>query len=304
MILTATFGSATTASLPLAALQLLLVEAERAGFDAALFVRSPGVAAPMQDAVPLVAALASVPATIGLGASVPIDFSEPFHLARSFAAIDRLTHGRSAVVLDIAAGDDLAPAIGASAFEDERAARRAEFLDVATALWDSWEDAALLVDRPRGLFTDPDRIHRINHDGRHFAVRGPLNAPRPLQGWPVIVVPVRCAASHELAARWADVALIGRSTPEIARRTGAALREQAVAFGRDAQAIRVLVDIEPCRMDAHQMCRWHANGVCDGFNLIMSGPPPALAMEGPVVADGTTLRDRLGLARPRNRYAA
>ena len=42
-------------------------------------------------------------------------------------------------------------------------------------LWDSWEDDALVNDPASGVFADPDKIHAIDHVGKHFRVRGPLN---------------------------------------------------------------------------------------------------------------------------------
>jgi alkanesulfonate monooxygenase SsuD/methylene tetrahydromethanopterin reductase-like flavin-dependent oxidoreductase (luciferase family) len=311
MILTASFPSGRTGLLGLPQYRQLIQDAARVGFDAALFVRSAGS---MLDAVPLIAALASVPSSIGLGASVSFDHAEPFHLARAFAAIDRLTAGRSAVVADLTAGADLAPAFGHTRRPSDPGARIAECLEVTTRLWDSWEDEALLVDREDGLFTDPDRIHRINHEGQYFTVRGPLNAPRPLQGWPVIVVPVAGDASRSLAAQMGDVALIAPQSIEEAQDFCAHIREEVAANGRRLQAIRILVDLggeglaipgTPAELSM-MMRSWHAVGACDGFNLILDGAPDwgVLALGRAPASHGTSLRDRLGLRRPLNRYAA
>jgi hypothetical protein len=38
-----------------------------------------------------------------------------------------------------------------------------------------------------GIYFDPDKLHVLNHKGKYFSVRGPLNIARPVQGWPVIV---------------------------------------------------------------------------------------------------------------------
>jgi alkanesulfonate monooxygenase SsuD/methylene tetrahydromethanopterin reductase-like flavin-dependent oxidoreductase (luciferase family) len=62
-----------------------------------------------------------------------------------------------------------------------------EFYDVVTGLWDSWADDAFIRDVENGIYFDPERMHVLNHRGPHFAVRGPLNIARPVQGWPVIV---------------------------------------------------------------------------------------------------------------------
>jgi alkanesulfonate monooxygenase SsuD/methylene tetrahydromethanopterin reductase-like flavin-dependent oxidoreductase (luciferase family) len=302
MILTASFAGVPS-GLSLAHYRAVVAAVERVGLDAALFVRG----AAMLDAVPLIAALASAPSSIGLGAGIAVDYTEPFHLARAFAAIDRLTKGRSAVVFDIAAGIDLAAAIGRSTPEADRIARILEFFETTAELWDSWEDDAILVDRPAGLFTDANKIHRINHDGAWYAVRGPLNAPRPIQGWPVIFVPVTSDLSCAIAARVADVVLVPGVSADIVREAGMAVREH-----RDR--IRVLADIKPMAAPEQftaVMRAWYDTGVCDGFNLRLRPVPAEIerladciaALGRPHAANGMTLRDRLDLPRPRSRYA-
>ena len=81
-------------------------------------------------------------------------------------------------------------------------------------LWDSWEDEAIVLDKPAGLFTDPARVHRITHRGEYFSVRGPLNAPRPLQGHPVIVQSDHSREGLALAAVTADVFLATVTAPD------------------------------------------------------------------------------------------
>ena len=68
-----------------------------------------------------------------------------------------------------------------------RYGRAAEYLDVVTALWDSWEDDAVTIDKEGGFFADPALVHRVDHRGANFRVRGPLNVPRAPQGHPLIV---------------------------------------------------------------------------------------------------------------------
>jgi alkanesulfonate monooxygenase SsuD/methylene tetrahydromethanopterin reductase-like flavin-dependent oxidoreductase (luciferase family) len=274
MIRTLTLHSAAV-PLSLPTCRDLLRTAATAGFDALFFVRGPG---PVLDAVPLIAALASVPAWIGLGASVPIDYQEPFHLARAYAAIDRLTAGRSAVVLD--GGDGLAAAIGRDV--DLCAERRVECLTAARTLWDSWEDEAVLVDRPAGLFTDPARIHRVDHAGRYFTVRGPLNAPRPLQGWPVVVAPLAMGQT----ALAADVVTVTTAAEvvSVAGRVGRVLLDVAVGTA------------EPALPDG-----------CDGVNFVARSQTGLADWLGGLDrrrdAGPATLRQRLGLRRPVSQFA-
>ena len=76
--------------------------------------------------------------------------------------------------------------------------RAAEFYDVVVGLWDSWEDDALLRDKASGVYMDRDKVHFLNHVGKHFRVRGPLNVTRSPQGRPIVAQ----AGSRKPGASW------------------------------------------------------------------------------------------------------
>jgi len=61
------------------------------------------------------------------------------------------------------------------------------FSEIVRGLWDSWDDEAFLRDKASGIYVDPDKVHVLDHKGKHFSVRGPLNVARPIQGYPVLV---------------------------------------------------------------------------------------------------------------------
>ncbi|MEJ1978839.1 MAG: LLM class flavin-dependent oxidoreductase [Acetobacteraceae bacterium] len=123
---------------------------------------------------PLIAALAATGRHIGLGAAVGLDRAEPFNIARSFAGSDRLTGGRTLWVTGLSGPGERAEnfAHAAPLSLAQRYDRAAECIAVAKKLWDSWEDGAVVLDKPAGLFSDPDKVHRINHAGPYFSVRG------------------------------------------------------------------------------------------------------------------------------------
>ena len=190
----------------LAWFRTLTQTAERGGLDAILFDGGWGPAGPFTlDPVPLIAALASSSKHIGLAAAIALDHAEPFNIARSYAAIDRLTAGRSAWIATMGTGrpSDFGhvpardPAVGR--------ARAAESIAVVRKLWDSWEDEAIVLDKPNGRFSNPEVIHPINHAGKYFSVRGPLNAPRPLQGNPPVFQRDASAEGVGFARETADV---------------------------------------------------------------------------------------------------
>ena len=88
---------------------------------------------------------------------------------------------------------------------DERYDRADEFMEVAFGLWDSWEPDALVLDRASGIYADPDKVHYLNHRGRWFQSRGPLNIPRSPQGRPVIIQAGSSGRGKAFAARWSEV---------------------------------------------------------------------------------------------------
>ncbi len=87
---------------------------------------------------------------------------------------------------------------------ENRYARAQEFVDVVLALWDSWEDGALVGDKASGLFGDTRYIHAINHKGTQFSVRGPLQTPRSPQGYPLLVQAGSSEPGRAFAAGFAE----------------------------------------------------------------------------------------------------
>jgi alkanesulfonate monooxygenase len=41
-------------------------------------------------------------------------------------------------------------------------------------------------DRSSATYFTPEKMHVLDHKGKHFTVRGPLNSARPIQGYPVL----------------------------------------------------------------------------------------------------------------------
>ena len=58
---------------------------------------------------------------------------------------------------------------------------------MVNGLWDSWDEDAFIRDKDSGHFFDPAKMHVLNHKGKHFQVRGPLNVACSPQGRPVLV---------------------------------------------------------------------------------------------------------------------
>ena len=95
----------------------------------------------------------------------------------------------------------------------ERYRRAREFAQVVNGLWHSWDDDAFLRDRASGVFFDRSKMHVLNHDGKYFRVRGPLNVARSPQGQPVLVQAGASEGGMELAAETAEVVFAAQSGP-------------------------------------------------------------------------------------------
>ena len=122
----------------------------------------------------------------------------------------------------------------------DRYRRAAEFIEVAQGLWDTWEDDAFVLDKAKGLFFDPAKLHMLHHKGEHFSVRGPLMVPRSPQGQPVIVQAGQSDAGRELAARTAEVLFTVQQQLEPARAFYADLKARVAKCGRSPDSLKIM----------------------------------------------------------------
>jgi FMN-dependent oxidoreductase (nitrilotriacetate monooxygenase family) len=194
------------------------------------------------DPVPTVASMAAVTEHIGFVATVSTTFSHPYNVARTFASLDHITRGRIGLNLVTTMAEAGAQNFGLEKLpvHEDRYRRAGEFVDVASALWDSWEDGALIADRKSGIFADPSRIHKINHVGENFSVAGPLQVPRSPQGRPLLVQAGGSEQGREFAARYADAIFAALQVLSEGRAFYADIKERARRFGRNPDSIAIL----------------------------------------------------------------
>ncbi|MCE7002461.1 LLM class flavin-dependent oxidoreductase [Kibdelosporangium philippinense] len=96
-------------------------------------------------------------------------------------------------------------------------AEAADHVEVVRRLWDSWDDDAEIRDAPTGRFVDRDRLHYIDFEGRWFSVKGPSITPRPPQGQPLVVALAHTTPVYQFAARSADVVVVTPRDPAHAK---------------------------------------------------------------------------------------
>jgi alkanesulfonate monooxygenase SsuD/methylene tetrahydromethanopterin reductase-like flavin-dependent oxidoreductase (luciferase family) len=173
-----------------------LAQAEAAGIDLLIF--GPGGDLTFD---PLVFAAWAAPRTrrMGIVAKVPASRSHPFHVARALSAIDFLSAGRS--------GWCPVPAGAPQGMAEDMVA-------AACSLWDGWGADTLIIDKASGRYLDSSKVRPSNYESPFFRVAGPLNAMRPPQGKPLLVVD----GALGLALEDADIALLGPGESARARK--------------------------------------------------------------------------------------
>ncbi len=159
-----------------------------------------------------------------------------------FNALDHVTRGRIAwnAVTSAYKWEAMNWGFDVMMEHDERYRRAQEFLQVACQLWDSVEPDAPVLDRDKGLFLDPDKVHRLDFRGDYFNVRGPLPALPSPQQRPLIIQAGQSGPGMDLAAKYADLQFSTRRTVESMKQHRAAIDEKLASFGRKPRDLGIL----------------------------------------------------------------
>lgn len=234
--------------------QQLARTAERGLMDSVFFADSPSMMsnparrpAETLDPVLLLAAMAVVTERIGLIATGSTTYEEPYNVARKFASLDAISHGRAGWNVVTTADENAGANFGHETIPEHAAryARAQEFLEVVTGLWAAWEPDAVVADKAAGVYADPSKVHTLDHVGEHFRVRGPLNVSRSAQGWPVLVQAGSSPAGIRLAARFAEAVFTAQRGIEDGQIFYQQLKSATTRAGRSPDSIKVLPGLVP-----------------------------------------------------------
>jgi FMN-dependent oxidoreductase (nitrilotriacetate monooxygenase family) len=220
--------------------------AEAAKFDLVFIVDSPFITpdtAPhflnRLEPLTLLSALAVNTSRIGLVATLTTSFWEPYNVARQFASLDLISHGRAGWNVVTTGLEGAARNYGREEHFDHalRYRRAREFVEVVRGLWDSYEDDAFPRDKAAGLFLDKAKQHALNHAGEFFSVAGPLNIQRSRQGHPVIFQAGDSSEGRGLGAEIADATFVAAGDFDSALAYRQDVRSRAAALGRDPDQV-------------------------------------------------------------------
>jgi N-acetyl-S-(2-succino)cysteine monooxygenase len=195
----------------------------------------------------LLSALSAVTEHIGLVATASTTYNEPYHIARKFASLDYLSNGRAGWNVVTSASEAEAKNFNRDKHMEHalRYERAREFLQVVTGLWDSWDDDAFIRDKETGLYFEPTKLHVLNHKGKHFSVKGPLNVARPPQGYPVIVQAGASEDGQDFAAQTAEVIFTAQQTLEEAQAFYAGIKGRLAKYGRSPDHLKIMPGVFP-----------------------------------------------------------
>jgi FMN-dependent oxidoreductase (nitrilotriacetate monooxygenase family) len=195
----------------------------------------------------LLSGIAAVTSRIGLVATASTTYNEPFHVARKYASLDHISGGRAGWNIVTSWSDFEARNFNREAHLGyaERYERAAEFVEVVKGLWDSWEGDALVRDKATGVFFDPAKLHVLDHQGKHFKVRGPLSVARTPQGRPILVQAGASEQGLEIAAANADLVYSAPHDIATAKAYYAELKGRLPKYGRAPGDLLILPGLSP-----------------------------------------------------------
>src|SRR5258708_33287907 len=182
----------------------------------------------------ILSALAAVTKNLGLVATSTTTYTEPLTRARQFASLDQISGGRAG--WNLVTSNNEQEALNYSRDEhlshSDRYERAIEFADVVNGLWDSWDEDAFIRDKKLGVSFDAAKMHVLNHKGKHFQVRGPLNVACSPRGRPVLVQAGASGTGRDVAARLAELVFTAATTFEQAKDFSSHVSARLPRFGR------------------------------------------------------------------------
>ncbi|ANT59843.1 nitrilotriacetate monooxygenase [Salipiger sp. CCB-MM3] len=197
------------------------------------------------EPITAITALSQHTEKLGFVATASTSYYEPYNIARLYASADHMSGGRMCWNVVTSDHDETGYNYNREGLppHSERYERCEEFVDVVFGLWDSYEPDALLLDRDSGIYHDQHKLHELNHHGKHFQVRGPLNIARTPQGRPVIAQAGGSEPGMELAARTAEMVFSLASNIDKNRAFYANVKGRMAKYGRHEDDLKIMPGI-------------------------------------------------------------
>ena len=213
---------------------------------------------PSHDPTTLVSAMAAVTQNLGFGITVNLSYESPYQFARRFASLDHLTQGR--IGWNIVTGylDSAERLIGQKGLKDHdlRYEQAEEFLQLCYKFWEgSWENDAVLKDKKQRIFTDPSKVHQIQHQGQFYQSQGVFQVSPSVQRTPVLFQAGASPRGLTFATQHAEGLFIGGDRPEKIKQQVDQIRNQATAQGRNPETVKIFVGISVVTAETDELAQ-------------------------------------------------
>lgn len=119
--------------------------------------------------------MAAATKTLPFAVTASTSYENPYALARKYATPDHVTNGRIGwnIVTSFLHNAMKAFGLEEETPHDERYARAEEYMEVVYKLLQgSWKDGARVEDKESGLYSDPSKVRRIEHEGEIISMMG------------------------------------------------------------------------------------------------------------------------------------
>lgn len=231
--------------------------AERGKFDAIFLADGAGQAAPyggnwdiyperglmfpISDPTMLLSAMGHATEHLGFIYTSAVIQHPPYSFARSASTLDHLTQGRIGWNVVTSGSDNAHKNVGLDGLipHDQRYDWAEEYLEVVYKLWEgSWEDDAVVADVASGVFADPSKVHRINHEGTFFRCEGPHQVTPSPQRSPMLFQAGGSEVGRIFGARHGEGIFLMADTPQEAAVFIQDMKERVRASGRVEDDVR------------------------------------------------------------------
>ncbi|MDR2635563.1 MAG: LLM class flavin-dependent oxidoreductase [Campylobacteraceae bacterium] len=203
-----------------------------------------GIQIPVNDPLQIAAPVAQATKHIGIGVTSSTTFEHPYTFARRIATADHYTKGRIGWNVVTSHFDSAARNNGKTKLPEHnlRYEIADEYLEVIYKLLEgSWEDDAVVRDREKRIFADPDKVHEIGHKGKYFEVPGiGLTEPSP-QRTPFLFQAGTSEAGRNFAAKHAEAVFASSFEKQELKEYVSDIRKRAADNGRDPKKVLVFV---------------------------------------------------------------
>jgi FMN-dependent oxidoreductase (nitrilotriacetate monooxygenase family) len=203
---------------------------------------------PVNDPLLVIPTMAHVTDHLSFGVTVSLTYEQPYSLSRRLSTLDHLTKGRVAWNVVTSYLDSAAKNLGLEnqIQHDQRYELAEEYMEVVYKLWEgSWEEDAVIRDKKNKVYTNPEKVHDINHDGKYYKVPGiHLSEPSP-QRTPVLYQAGASSKGRAFAAKHAECVFTIAPTRNIAANYVNNIRKKAAEYGRNPSDIRIFSLITP-----------------------------------------------------------